>query len=293
MEGGVLALVVLGLTLGLRHGIDWDHLAAIADITSARVNIAGQEPGHAHEQELEHAREHQAVALLERRSHWREGREGFILATFYALGHASVVVLLGLLAIWASTLLPEWIDPLMERVVGATLLLLGIWVFYSLLRHGRNFRLRSRWMLVFSLIRHGWATARARLSGHPVSHFEEDPPQYGPRTAYGVGMIHGVGAETGSQALLLAGAAGATTPLAGTLMLLSFVCGLVLSNSLVAAFAAFGFVSSHTKQNVYLVIGVLAGAFSLIVGALFVAGQGTALPDLQGALGVIFGPIDE
>ena len=106
-------------------------------------------------------------------------------------------------------------------------------------------------------------------------------------------MIHGVGAETGSQALLLAGAAGATTPQVGTLMLLSFVCGLVLSNSLVAAFAAFGFVSSHTKQNVYLVIGVLAGAFSLVVGALFITGQGTALPDLQESLSAIFGSVGD
>ena len=35
MESGLFALVVLGLLLGLRHGIDWDHLAAIADITSS------------------------------------------------------------------------------------------------------------------------------------------------------------------------------------------------------------------------------------------------------------------
>jgi cytochrome c biogenesis protein CcdA len=281
VEGGILALVLLGLTLGLRHGVDWDHLAAITDITSTKVTL--QVPDHVHG----------SVATLDRHSHshWEEGRAGFFLATLYALGHAAVVVVLGLFAIWASTLLPEWIDPIMERIVGATLVFLGVWVFYALWREGREFRLRSRWMLVFSAVRRGWAEAKARITGQPVEHFH-DTSQYGPKTAFGVGMIHGVGAETGSQALLLAGAAGATTALAGTLMLLSFVFGLIVSNSLVAAFASFGFVSAQAKQNIYFGLGIVAGAFSLIVGVLFLTGQGAALPDLQELVNSIFGSVE-
>src|SRR5687768_15094211 len=34
-DPGILSLAGLGIALGLRHGIDWDHLAAITDITSA------------------------------------------------------------------------------------------------------------------------------------------------------------------------------------------------------------------------------------------------------------------
>jgi high-affinity nickel-transport protein len=102
-------------------------------------------------------------------------------------------------------------------------------------------------------------------------------------------LIHGIGAETGSQALLLAGAAGATTPQAGTLMLLSFTLGLLVSNSLVAALSAFGFVSAQIRQRVYISFGVLAGVFSLLVGVLFLTGQGGNLPDLQEALDVVFG----
>ncbi len=278
MEGGMLALVALGLVLGLRHGIDWDHIAAITDITTARIGAS--------------VPDHTQIATITRQARWDEGREGFFLATFYALGHATSVLLLGLLAIWASTLLPDWIDPVMERVVGATLLILGIWVFYSIWQNGRAFRLRSRWMLVFSLLGRAWAHAKAATTGQPVEH-RHDAAQYGPKTAYGVGMIHGVGAETGSQALLLAGAAGATTAEAGALMLLSFVAGLLLSNSLVAAFSTFCFVSSHTKQNVYLGVGVLAGAFSLVVGFMFVTGQGTILPDLQDAINLVFGAVGE
>jgi high-affinity nickel permease len=34
---GLLALAGLGVSLGLRHGIDWDHIAAITDITGSVV----------------------------------------------------------------------------------------------------------------------------------------------------------------------------------------------------------------------------------------------------------------
>jgi len=76
-------------------------------------------------------------------------------------------------------------------------------------------------------------------------------------------------------------------------MLVSFVVGLLMSNTLVAAFAAFGFVSSHTKQNVYLVIGAVAGAFSIVVGLLFLFGLGSELPDLQEALNFVFGAVGD
>ena len=42
MEGGLPALAGLGIALGLRHGVDWDHIAAIADITSASVPTASE-----------------------------------------------------------------------------------------------------------------------------------------------------------------------------------------------------------------------------------------------------------
>ena len=294
MEGDVLALLGLGVALGLRHGIDWDHIAAITDITSSTVSteeaearglatsgVSGDDPP--------------SVALMERPGRrWREGKDGFFLASFYALGHATVVVMLGLLAIWLGAILPEWLDPLMERIVGVTLVLLGVWIFYSLWRYGRSFRLRSRWMLVFSWARHGWAALQSRMTGRPAQHTHEFS-QYGPKTAYGVGMVHGIGAETGSQALLLASAAGATGSIAGSVLLFAFTVGLLISNSMVASFSAFGFVSSATKRNIYVVVGIVAGLFSLFVGSFFLIGQGSQLPDLQEMLNILFGasPVKE
>ena len=81
-----------------------------------------------------------------------EQGEAIRLGTLYALGHGAVVIALGLAAIAFGALLPDWLDPIMGRIVGVTLVALGVWVMYSVYRYaraGERFRLRSRWMLVF------------------------------------------------------------------------------------------------------------------------------------------------
>ncbi len=280
MFEGALALTLLGLALGLRHGIDWDHIAAITDITSSVIST---EAAGGQLAVTRSGGQTTSVSLAVSRR--REVQQGFFLGTLYAVGHASVVASLGLLAIWAGTILPEWIDPVMERIVGVTLLALGAWIFYSLWRYGRSFRLQSRWMVIFTLIGRGWIWLKSKVTRQtPVHDHTQEIAQYGSKAAFGIGMIHGVGAETGSQALLLAAAAGATTPQSGSLMLLSFVGGLVISNSLITLFSLIGFISSSAKRNVYVVIGILAGIFSLAVGAFFITGQGAQLPDLQEAI---------
>jgi len=313
-DPGILSLAGLGIALGLRHGIDWDHLAAITDITSATVTTdettresadslsslpratarafqAGTlsvdaAPGLGAMRAVAVPQASARVDTQRRQEAWH----GFFLATMYALGHASLVIALGLLAIWFGTLLPDWIDPLMGRIVGVTLLFLGVWIIYSLVRYGRDFRLQSRWMVIIALARNGWGQLRSRITGDPVAHHHEIP-QYGPGTAFGIGVLHGIGAETGSQALLLAGAVGATAQATGTALLLFFALGLLMSNSLIAAFSAFGFVSASTRRTIYVAFGVFAAVFSLIVGFLFLTGQESALPDFEVLLNRLFGVI--
>jgi high-affinity nickel-transport protein len=175
----------------------------------------------------------------------------------------------------------------MGRVVGVTLIVLGVWVFYSVyayLRHGTEFRLRSRWMLVFSSVQYGWRWLRAKLHGH--THVEPvEASSYGPRTAFGIGMIHGFGAETGSQVLIIAAVGGAASLGLGIPMMLAFILGLLISNSAIVFLTATGFVASQLRQRIYVAIGIVAGAFSLVIGALFLFEAEAALPDL----GKIFG----
>ncbi|MFL5778372.1 MAG: hypothetical protein ACJ761_05465 [Chloroflexota bacterium] len=294
-------LLVTGLLLGFRHGLDWDHIAAITDITSTSTTTeagtlahdldhAGPEAhahGHGGESERQaHEAGPQAV-VLSRATLASEQRHAIALGTLYALGHAAVVAALGLAALAFGAVLPEWVDPIMSRIVGLTLLVLGLWVFYSLYqyaRHGSAFRLRSRWMLVFDGWRYAWRWFQARVHGHE----HVDPIEmsaYGPKTAFGVGMIHGVGAETGTQVLLIAAIGGAAGQGLGVPMLVAFIVGLLGSNTLVVVLSATGFVASQVRERIYVAIGVLAGSFSIIIGSVFLLGAQDLLPELQQLLG--------
>lgn len=232
-----LSVVTLAFLLGLRHGIDWDHIAAISDITGT-------------------------VAYK---------RESFILGFLYALGHATVVIILGLVAVAIGIRLPQKIDEFMEPVVGTTLILLGLWLFYSILKHGRRFRAHSRWMLLFKLI-------------NKISHIHHIhlPETYGKKTAYSVGIIHGIGAETPTQVVLFAAAAGVGGTLPGISLLLTFVSGLLISNSIIVVAASEGFMQAQKNSVLNVVLGLVTAVFSLTVGVFFLFHRAVLLPTILG-----------
>ena len=304
-----IGVLFTGLLLGIRHGIDWDHIAAITDITSTTASASVAEADHRRQHAALGGHDHPHGGPAEAAAHDRRSGEGpgamlataaaakpragllallrverqpVILGTLYALGHAFVVAVLGLAALLLGAALPDWIDPIMGRIVGFTLVFLGVYVFVSLYhyaRHGGEFRLRSRWMLVFDTARSGWRRVQARIHGH----HHVDPVEassYGPRTAFGVGMIHGIGAETASQALLIAAVGGASAAGLGVPMLFAFIIGLVLSNTAIVILTATGFVASQYRTRIYVVVGVLTGIFSLWVGMLFLLQTESLLPDL-------------
>ena len=215
---------------------------------------------------------------------WRSSArwESIRLGTLYALGHGSVVIALGLAALTFGALLPDWLDPIMGRIVGVTLVGLGLWVLYSVYRYaraGESFRLRSRWMLAFDGMRYGWRHLQARMHGH--EHVEPlEMSSYGTRTSFGVGMIHGIGAETGTQVLLIAAVGGAASAGLGVPMLFAFVIGLLLSNFAIVLLSSTGFMASQKREGVYVAIGAVAGFFSLVVGMVFLFGLNDLLPTL-------------
>jgi high-affinity nickel-transport protein len=327
---GVFAAAV---ALGIRHGIDWDHIAAITDITSASASASDDqeiwligEPGlqltdeahhaehgphehdgHSHEHDGEEAlgagvatgaragaavmapRAPGQVSGLSQRLHAH--RESILLGTLYALGHGLVVVVLGVVAILAAGFLPSWIDPVMERIVGATLVFLAAYLFYSVYRYFRGsgeFRMRSRWMLVFAGVQNAWRWLRSHRGQH--SHAHVGVQQYGARTAFGIGLIHGIGAETGTQALIIATAVGATSEGVAVAALLCFVLGLLISNSFVTLASTIGFVSARRRQLIYVGAGIVAAVFSLVLGLVFLTGSTGILPGLDPYLRWVGGP---
>ena len=280
---------------GFRHGIDWDHIAAITDITSTQG----------------------------------DRRSSMVFGTLYALGHALVVFVFGTLAILLGEQLPDAVDEAMGRVVGVTLVALGVYVIVGLVRHGREFRMRSRWMLVFSGVSrlvhrlrparepehdhespvHVHAGGGAGIEGgestavaadipvsewhhghhghrghHHHKHPEPDEPfaNYSRRTAAVVGMVHGVGAETPTQLLIFLTAAGAGGKLVGEAVLAAFIVGLLASNSLITIGSAVGFLRASENWRLYMTIAALTALFSLVIGVLFIVGKGSLLPALFG-----------
>jgi ABC-type nickel/cobalt efflux system permease component RcnA len=287
-----VALTAFGF--GFRHGIDWDHIAALTDITGSQDSP----------------------------------RRSIVFATLYAVGHALVVFVLGFAAIVLAERLPDGVDAVMERVVGATLVLLGVYVFWALVRHRRDFRMRSRWMLLFSGVRRGvrWLGGRDRPREVVFEHDHEhsvdeahdverehmhdrvmanrgsavpdgrhrhrhrhvgrlpDDPfvTYGPVTAFSVGMMHGVGAETPTQVLIFLTAAGAGDTGVGLLLLGCFLVGLLSSNTMIAVAGTFGLLGASRRWWLYATVSVLTAVFSLVIGGLFLFGRGAVLPAIFG-----------
>src|SRR5579871_4131452 len=101
MESANLRLALLSAAmLGFRHGLDYDHIAAITDISRVQAR----------------ARDAMKYGLL------------------YVTGHATTVAILGGLAIAFRVSLPAASDRWAERLVGVTLLILGIYVLGTLFR---------------------------------------------------------------------------------------------------------------------------------------------------------------
>jgi cytochrome c biogenesis protein CcdA len=240
-----LVLIGTGIGLGMRHGVDWDHIAAISDVTST------------------HESKRRALAM----------------GTLYAIGHAAVVIVLGFAAIWFGALLPEAADTYLESIVGLTLIGLGGWILLTMWQTRGDLVLKSRWMLVFDGVRYIYGRlTRTKEQSQPQ---QQGPTRgYGPAASTGIGMIHGIGAETGSQALLLAAAAGATSVAAGSFLLIAFAMGLVVSNTLIALASVFGFIGAGTRKWTHIILGLTVAGFSLVVGFMFLFQNGDFLPGL-------------
>ncbi len=322
---GAVGVIGGALALGIRHGVDWDHIAAITDITStaaatddeseaallaehhertaeephhilmAATAAAGAAGGHTTSSWAPPAPPREEPALFRT---IRQQRRAISLGTIYALGHGTMVIALGLAAILFAEVLPTWVDNVMEKVVGLTLLFLGVYLIVSLVRYFRGegeFRIRSRWMLVFSGVRKGARKLRSVLPGadhhhaHPHDQSHEHD-QYGVGTSYSIGLLHGIGAETGTQVLIIGTAVGAASKGMAVAALLTFVLGLLISNSLVIGLTATGFTSARRREALYVAAGALAAVFSLFLGVLYLSASGGILPSLDPLVRWVGGP---
>jgi len=242
-----LALLTAAV-LGFKHGFDYDHIAAISDIT----NVEAEPP--------------------------RAMRMGLL----YVLGHAATVGALGSLVISFQTSLPPAIDNWAERLVGLTLVILGIYVLGSMFHGGAKVQPKSRILILINAFR--WASWRIRqlLHGKTIERPAAANWNYTKKSVFFIGVIHGLGAETPSQLLIFLLAANLGGIGRGFLGLGMFLAGLLLMNTLMTASAVGIFSLSATRERMMRIATALTAAYSLIVGAIFLFGSATLLPPLGG-----------
>ncbi len=232
---GLGVVLLISLLLGLRHASDPDHLAAVTALIASE-----------------------------------EGRNRIRKATFmglsWGLGHATTLVLVGLPLVVLGAYLPERVQQAAEVAIGAIIVLLAV-------------RLLMRW-------RRGLFHAHAHTHGgethrHLHSHAEDAAHEHlhatsnmrTPLSAYGVGLVHGVGGSGGLTLLLLSTI---RDPAQATGALLIFAAGTAISMALLSTAFGFAIAAGPLARNferVAPILGVLAAAFGVwyALGALGLA----------------------
>jgi high-affinity nickel permease len=230
--------------LGFRHGFDYDHIAAISDITSVQT------------------------------SRWR----GMRLGLLYALGHAAMVAALGSAVIVFQLSLPHGIDRIAERLVGLTLLILGVYVLGSLFKG--NPAPRSRFHVMAGALRWIHWKMKSYWHDHDVSRPVDRNWNYSSKSVVMIGVVHGLGAETPSQLMIFLLAANLGGIGKGFLGLSMFIAGLLVMNTIMTASAVGLFGFSSQLPRFQFVVTALTAIYSLAVGAFFLFGSSGLLPPL-------------
>ena len=227
MQGGPPSLgviLLISFLLGLRHASDPDHLAAVTTLIAAEKD-----------------RE-------------RIGRAGF-MGLLWGLGHGTTLVLIGLPLVLVGTELPEVVQQAAETLIGAVIVLLAV-------------RLLLRWR-------------RGLYHVHTHSHDEEGAPhrhvhshrrnpshehahtlsQRSPLSAYGIGLVHGIGGSGGLTLLLLSTISDPTEAAAALLLFASGTAGSMALLSSAFGLAIAGGPVGRSFERLVPAFGILGAAF--------------------------------
>lgn len=229
-DGGGLALsLVVALLLGARHATDADHLTAVS-----------------------------TLILSDDRS---GGRRAAALGLFWGLGHAATLVAFGIPIMMFGAQLPEVVGRAAEFLVGVVTVFLAV-------------RLLVRWRRGYfhsHQHRHGdmrhthpHVHEHAPNTGHPSAHPHRHAEGMGrsPATAFGIGLIHGLGGSAGVGVLLVASMTDRVSAFTGLLL---FSAATALSMALVSAVVGYGLVRGPVAPRLERVVPAI-GTASLLFG---------------------------
>ena len=220
---GIGVILLIGLLLGLRHASDPDHLAAVTTL----------------------------IASEEER---KQARKAGLMGLLWGLGHGTTLVILGLPLVLFNRYLPEPVQQVAEVLIGAIIVFLAV-------------RLLLKWRYGhFHVHSHGDGPHHRHVHSHREDASHEHAHAVPPRTpvsAYGIGLVHGIGGSGGLTLLLLSTISNRADAVGA---LLTFAAGTAVSMAILST--AFGLViaggpARRNFEYVAPVLGVLSMAFGV------------------------------
>lgn len=242
LGGSGIMVFGVAILLGLRHATDPDHLTAVSTLFLAE----GQSGP----------------------------RRATILGLAWGLGHAATLFAFGLPVVLFRRFLPEPVQRGAEAVIGLVIVALAIRL---LLRwHRGYFHVHPH---THGSVRHAHPHAHEHAhgpAGHPVQHTHVHAEGLGrsPLTAFGIGLIHGMGGSAAVSVLLVSAV---SSQAQGVIALLLFAAATAASMAVVSG--AFGYALARGPIRLRLTTMVpVFGTASLVFGVWYSLGA------LHGAL---------
>lgn len=227
---------VVAILLGLRHATDPDHLTAVSTL------FLGAGP--------------------------HGPRRATTLGLAWGLGHAATLFAFGLPVVLFRRFLPEPVQRTAEAVIGLVIVALAV-------------RLLMRWRRGYfhvhphthGSVRHAHPHAHEHghgPAGHPVqhTHLHADTLARSPLTAFGIGLVHGVGGSAAAGVLLVSAV---SSQLQGVIALLLFAAATAGSMALVSSAFGYALARGPVRQRLTRLIPVF-GVASFIFGVWYSLG---------------------
>ncbi len=221
----VTGVLVVGFLLGMTHAVEADHLAAVATLASQSKSV---------------------------RTSVRAG-------LLWGLGHMTMLVLVGGVALMVGTAIPDHLAALLETIVGVMLVALGLDALRRALRPARG---------TTGPHTHGFLFGRNHdhVSTHDVVHTHVGDTRWRP---FVVGLVHGV---AGSAALVVLAAGAVHDAALGLGYVLLFGVGSAIGMGLVSlAFALPMHFAARRVPRFATVVSLATGLFSVAVGVYVIA----------------------
>jgi len=232
--------------LGFRHGFDYDHMVAITDVANTQTRK----------------------------------KQAMLLTLSYSLGHALVVISIGASIILLGINIPQILDDFMGKAVGATLVILGIYIAYHLAKKGeKEFRAATRFTIIANSILYVYSKLGSKLLGQTIPQRRVFENGYAKHSSFVVGMIHGIGAESPTQIAIFAMSLGFGIIL-GITALMVFVTGIIMSNIIFGMMISTGFMQSLKSYKIYKYASLVSATTSILVGGLMIIGFDFMLPEI-------------